>query len=285
MTERDSLVLNFGDEDEDKCNVGISFEIDKTPCKPNDTVSIYIYGSETDLQYLKLFQEDKDLGLGKLEIQNTTKTENISFNESSYAETKYTINNINSAVATTSILKLQKKSIVSLYAKGSNISTIKKGNSCVGINDNDSLLYGSIDINYEAEKVYKLYTWKAPNVTSTTIYPFFITNKDNEESEYSVTDNFEITVEKNLNQEVDIKFIVKDVANDRLIKDAEVTISQPNNNDFVDKNGTTDDKGEVIFKLMQGETFNIKILATGYIDSDKDYLNNDVFTVPTADEE
>lgn len=282
MTERDSLVLKFGDSDgtgdsdSSDCVTDISVTIDKTPCQANDTVLIYIYGSETELQFIKLFQENQDLGLGQLNIQNTTENENITFNNSTIAQTKYSIRSITSLIASTEILALNNKQIQSIFSAGSRIPSIKKGDLCVGVANVNQSLYGSMDIQYEANKVYKLYKWIAPNVENTTTFPFFVLDKSSELSEYEVSETFEVKVEKSLNQEVDIKFIVKDVANGQLIAGASVTI--------LNQTQTTDNKGEVVFKLMQGQTYNIATVAKNYIDSNKDYLNNDVFTVPTADE-
>lgn len=284
MSIHSSLSVDFGDE-EKECQYDIFVEVDKNPCKPNETVTIKIYGSNyIDLQYIKLFKEEQDLGLGIIKNVVESESENIVFDDSIFATTKYPIHSFNSAIAATSILKLNDKMIESLYTAGSQIFISKYGDSCVKLSDNSDKLYGSIDLDYNANKNYKEYRWKAPNIQSTITYPFFVLDKETEDSEYEVIDKLSITVEKSTRANIDVKFIIKDIANDRTIKDAQIIIDQEENEDFESLSGVSDDNGEVIFNLMQGETYQIYTIAEGYIDSDKDYINNDTFTVPTSDE-
>jgi len=281
MSVHDSLVVKFGDEEKD-CQYNIFVEVDKNPCKPNETVTIKVYGANyIDLQYIKLYKEEQDLGSGQLKIVVDNEVENIVFDETIYAATKYPIQNINSTIATTSILKLDNNLIQNVFTAGSQLVAKKYSDSCIRLADTDTKLYGSVDIDYEASKSYKEYLWQAPNIDTTITYPFFVLDKETELDDYEIIEKFNITVEKSSNVMVDVKFYVKDIANDLIIKNAQVTISQPDNSDFETIQETTNEDGYIIVSLMQGETYNIHTLATNYIDSENDYISNDSFTVPT----
>lgn len=78
----------------------------------------------------------------------------------------------------------------------------------------------------------------------------------------------------------DIVLIIKDIVSDEIIKDANVVVSL---NGIQTYSGVTNSNGKVtIPDLIVGSTYDLKVTATNYLDSDVDYLNNDSFTVPST---
>jgi hypothetical protein len=75
--------------------------------------------------------------------------------------------------------------------------------------------------------------------------------------------------------DVNVKFTVKDIANDSVIPGAIVNITGHGVNLTKIANGL----GEITATLKKGNTYNLKTTASGFTDSDVDYLNNDSVTI------
>lgn len=288
---KDSLVIDFGDEtEENECEFKLKIEIKDNPCKSEAQVKIRVLGKDIEyLNNIELYAEENKLSNAVFNISNETEIENITFDDSIYSKTTYTIGQINSAVAATSLLEIitqDKQSIINVkYSSGSNVYLVKEGDICVKVSEiltqseaaSYSPLYGSVDITYQAHKIYKEYTWKAPLVESETelSVPFFVFYQGGK------VENFNIVVQPKY-QPIDIKFTIKDIQNESIIPNARVHIT--NIALGYSEQQTSNEKGECIFTLIPGETYNIETTAEGYINSNQDYINNDSFVVPVPTE-
>lgn len=273
-----NLNIDFGETSD--CSYELTTEVISSPSPPNTKVYIRVYGASIDkLQNILVFKEAQGLGLGSIKITQEDVLENIVFDNSVYSKTKFPISSINNAIAATSLISVRNKSLITLESSGSFLNMQKSGDICVKIVNITENIYGSVDLNYKANKIYKEFVWTTPNVTAGTSFPFFVLD-DGE-----VIDTFNISVEIGSSYEaIDVKFIVSDIANDRIVKDATVRIIQSGNSDFTPLEDTTNENGEVIFSLFPGQTYQIKTTADGFIDSDLDYISNDSFTVPVVTE-
>ena len=76
----------------------------------------------------------------------------------------------------------------------------------------------------------------------------------------------------------DITLVIKDIVSDSEIAGATVVVEYNSIQIF---SGAANSQGRVTLQdLTIGASYDIKITATNYLDSDSDYLNNDSFTVP-----
>lgn len=279
MSDLPKTSLNIDFDETSECSYNIATEVETSPSPPNTKVYIRIYGSSSEkLQNINLYKEAQNLGSGNLKITKEDLSENIVFNDTVYAQTKYPIYSITDATAATALLAIKNKRLSIIHSSGTNLNVQRSGDICIKIAGNTESLYGSINLEYKAHRIYKEYIWTTPNITTTTEYPFFVVDTG------EVVDTFNIKVEVQSDVIVDIQFVVSDIANDRPVKDAIVRITQPDNPSFIALEDTTNDNGEVIFSLVSGQTYDIKTTAEGFIDSDLDYISNDTFTVPVVEE-
>ena len=273
MATHESLTIQFGEESE--CDYGYMVEIISTPCKTKDLVYIRLYAkSFEELENVYIYQEDESLGTGILKSKTESKTENITFEESAYAKTTYPIQTFSQATASTKIIYINNNKLKLLYNKGTIVNLEKINDVCLKIKNNSKLLYGSVEIDYVANKKYREYKWYAPNVELTTTYPFFVVD----ENEEKILEKFNIEVQNKEN--IDVKLIIKDIANDVLLPDANIEIWIEDNPNFERLTGISDENGEAIFNLTTETTYNLKVTKEGYLSTNEDYINNDKFTVP-----
>lgn len=273
MATHESLTIQFGEESE--CDYGYMVEIISTPCKAKDLVYIRLYAkSFEELENVYIYQEDVSLGTGILKSKTESKTENITFEESAYAKTVYPIQTFSQATASTKIIYIKNNKLKLLYNKGTIVNLEKINDVCLKIKNNSKLLYGSVEIDYIANKKYREYKWYAPNVELTTTYPFFVVD----ENEEKILEKFNIEVQNKEN--IDVKLIIKDIANDVLLPDANIEIWIEDNPNFKRLTGISDENGEAIFNLTTETTYNLKVTKKGYLSTNEDYINNDKFTVP-----
>ena len=273
MATHESLTIQFGEESE--CDYGYMVEIISTPCKTKDLVYIRLYAkSFEELENVYIYQEDESLGTGILKSKTESKTENITFEESAYAKTVYPIQTFSQATASTKIIYIKNNKLKLLYNKGTIVNLEKINDVCLKIKNNSKLLYGSVEIDYVANKKYREYKWYAPNVELTTTYPFFVVD----ENEEKILEKFNIEVQNKEN--IDVKLIIKDIANDVLLPDANIEIWIEDNPNFERLTGISDENGEAIFNLTTETTYNLKVTKEGYLSTNEDYISNDKFTVP-----
>ena len=273
MATHESLTIQFGEESE--CDYGYMVEIISTPCKTKDLVYIRLYAkSFEELENVYIYQEDESLGTGILKSKTESKTENITFEESAYAKTTYPIQTFSQATASTKIIYIKNNKLKLLYNKGTIVNLEKINDVCLKIKNNSKLLYGSVEIDYVANKKYREYKWYAPNVELTTTYPFFVVD----ENEEKILEKFNIEVQNKEN--IDVKLIIKDIANDVLLPDANIEIWIEDNPNFERLTGISDENGEAIFNLTTETTYNLKVTKEGYLSTNEDYISNDKFTVP-----
>ena len=273
MATHESLTIQFGEESE--CDYGYMVEIISTPCKIKDLVYIRLYAkSFEELENVYIYQEDVSLGTGSLKSKKEDKTENITYDESAYAKTTYPIQTFSQATASTKIIYINNNKLKLLYNKGATVNLEKINDICLKIKNNTKLLYGSVEIDYVANKKYREYKWYAPNVELTTTYPFFVVD----ENEEKILEKFNIEVQNKEN--IDVKLIIKDIANDVLLPDANIEIWIEDNPNFKRLTGISDENGEAIFNLTTETTYNLKVTKEGYLSTNEDYINNDKFTVP-----
>lgn len=272
----DSLVIDFGDDDDgSKCTYGYLVEKDKTELYANEKLTIKVYAINSSLlSGITIYKEAVSLGNGVLMQTVESVTENIGFEGSKYSSVTYPISSITSANAATSLLTINNKQMQVVYTAGSYITLNKLQDVCVIANTSEDL-YGSIDVTYIANKTYKQYVWTAPVVAKEISFPFFVLNN----GEVLEIFNIKVKVDAATTTEVDVKFVVKDIANDMLIPNANITIYE-HNTLIPYKTGISDSNGECIFRLYKGQTYDLKTIANNYIDSDKDYINNDTITIP-----
>jgi len=276
MADNTSLEISFTDSIEE-CDYGIIFEPDPNPAREGDKVKIYLYGaSKEELDKTRLYYGSSDLGMGspvKTEIEEDYE-ESIYFNDTNIVKTKYPFSTINSSIASTEIVIKNGNKIESYLPKGETVDLTKESDACINIKE---IVTGSIKINYNASKKYKTYNWDVPNIDTDTEFPFYVVREGHEPQEESLIAKISDSYEN-----VDVKLIIKNIANDQIIKDAQVTVTKQGTDPEV-LNDVSDENGECVFSLTPNATYDLRVTAVGFIDSNNDYLNNDSFRVPTPD--
>jgi len=272
-----SLLINFSDLD--ACDYGIKFEYSPSPAEPGKQVKIKLYGaSKEELDKTRLYYGSQDLGKGSFIKTESILSyrESIYFNEENLKLTKYPFNEIKSATASSELIIIEDDIITSFAPRGESINLHKEKDACVNIKE---IVTGSIEVSYDAIKKYKTYNWTAPNVVVDTEFPFYVVREDHDPQEES------ILVSSETYDPVDVKLIIKDIANDRLISEADITITKENDIEFEPIIGKSDINGEFIANnLIPNQEYNLLVTKEGYIDSNLDYLNNDTFKVPVIEE-
>jgi len=270
-----SVVMEFKENSE--CEYGVNVIVEDSPASPGDDVEIHVYAStKAILSSCVIYNGSTSMGKGgSISSESDSIIENIFYSNNRYGKSTYPLNTITTQIASTEIVEIKNDLISNLYTKGSIISAIKKGDICLDISNSNA--NGSVSVSYSYYIYKKTYSWIAPEIESDEVeYPFFL------EKEGKIVDDFSIVVsDKTKGEDDDIKFIIKDIANDALIKDASVTISS-SDDDFITLTDTTDINGEVVFTLSQGDSYSILINHAEYISSDTDNINNDTFTVPKS---
>jgi len=289
---QDSLVLNF--KDDDKYTYGIKVYVDapsykdsdlfsktETTCKSGEKVYIYVAAATlNELQNIFVYDSTTSMGIGTAGTESGTIDENIYFDDELISKTDKPISKINTATAATILINLGVPSPSTIINKGDIVTLIKNTDSSVKVNNNNLKITGSVNLNYDYLIKYKKYEWTAPTPDIETEYPFSVYNNGILEDTFSIT----VTVDE-VAPIVDVKLVIKDIANDSIISNANINITCEDIDDFLEKKGISDENGECSFKLQSGETYQLKVTANGYISSDIDYLNNDSFTVPIPESE
>jgi len=291
---QESLVLSFSDDDKEYA-YGIKVYVDtpeykdndlfsntETSCKPNEKVNIYVAAATVnELKNIVLYDGVANMGLGTAGTESNTIDENIYFDDKIIAETDKPILSINTATAATALINLSALMPTIVMPKGELVSLIKNTDSSVKISNNTSKVVGSVDLNYTYSIKYKKYVWTAPNTDKETEFPFSVYNNGTLEDTFSIN----VVPDDEVAPIVDVKLVIKDIANDSIISNANIAINCDDIDNFVEKTSISDENGECVFELQSGKTYQLKVTANGYISSDIDYLNNDSFTVPIPENE
>lgn len=264
---KDSVTVNFGDT-KATCDFTPYVEVETSPCKSNDIVLIKLFAKEmSDFTNLKIYYGSNPLSGGNVKFLNDIEIESSVFDDSYSGKTKKPINIINSVTATSEIVTFSNNTFLNVYNIGVNIPCLITGDICFQAT-NTKKLFGSVDVAYQYKIYQKEYQWIAPYVTKNTLYPFYVLYNNKKLT------TFTIEVQP-LSVQKDITLVVKNVANDVVIQSANITITDGTNI----YTGVSDTNGECIFSLYTNINYDVIITASGFIDSNIDYLNNDSFTI------
>lgn len=267
MMVKDSVTVNFGDTKTD-CDFTPYVEVKTSPCQSNDTVLIKLFAKKmVDFTNLKIYYGSNPLSGGNVKFLNDVETEGTVFEDSYSGKTKKPINVINSVIATSEIVTFSNNTFLNVYNAGVNIPCLITGDICFQAT-NTKKLFGSVDITYQYKMYQKEYRWIAPFVTNNTSYPFYVLYNNKK------LQTFHIEVQPSSIKK-DITIVIKNVANDATIPGASIVINGGGKVFY----GTSDINGKCDFTLFTNINYNVEVSASGYIDTDKDYLNNDSFVI------
>jgi hypothetical protein len=270
MADSATLIVEFNEEDS-TCAYGVTAKIEPDPVMSGNIVSIYIYAKDSvELNKLRLYEGSRDMGMGGMhKIETGDMEESLNLSDASYVTASEPIKTTSLITAASEILEINESVLDTLYTKGAVIPISKIGDLCLGLKADH--LYGSVLAKYTFYKKYKKYEWLAPDVDVETIFPFFVLKSGKVSLPLDVT-----VIPKS--EPIDVLMVIKNIANEEIISGAIASIYQ---NDVLIDSQVTDLKGECVFlQLMTTETYDLKVTATGFIDSELDHLNNDSFTIP-----
>jgi len=273
-----TLVIDFGGESE--YQYGLQVYVDKNPCTPGDIVNIYVYAANsTRLQNVKIYKESESLGTGTSGSETDSKEETIKFEDFNTSKLSEPISSINSSNAASALLYYSSDGFTTEYSKGASLTLNVVDD--IGVNiDNCKNVYGSVYVDYTYKKHYKKYPYTvSSSLEEDTEIPFFL------EDNGQIVDNFFLKVIVSQFEEIPVDIIIKDIANDSLISNATVEITESFGDNPQTFEQTTDSNGKCTFTLKPGKTYTSKITHDDYIDSDLDRINNDTFTVPIDETE
>lgn len=271
MTKKVSLVANYNIQEE--CP-WVLFELSKTEVLPGSTVEIRLWAAEQDmLTSYALYKGADTWGAGQYEYYSTRQCEEeLDFAESSVFQLKRPILSIVSANATSDVMYIDESTNLPVVwaSQGSDVKDrlIQSGGSCISPVDG-KVLYGTIRCTYEHAPWKRYWTWKVGEHDTGTHWFFWYKNTE-------LYHKFAVQLPKWSGvfpeEPRDVLIKVVDSVNKSSVNNAKVYLNGQHK-------GTTNSVGELIIYDLPAGTYDMKIVAPGYIPSDQDALDNDVLEV------
>ena len=271
MTKKVSLVANYGLQDD--CP-WVLFELSKSEVLPGSTVEIRLWAAEQDMliPYV-LYKGAQNWGVGSYTYYSSNQCEEeLDFAEKSVVQVKRPVFSIVSANAVSDVMYIDENTNLPVVwaSMGSDVTArlVQSGGSCFSTIDGH-VLYGTIRCKYIHAPWKRYWTWTVGTHDTGTHWFFWYKNGElNHKFSVQLPDwAGEFSGELK-----DVLLKVVDSASKGSIKGAKVYLNGVHK-------CTTNASGECIIYNVPPGTYDLKITATGYMDSDKDSLANDILEV------
>ncbi len=251
---------------------GVLFEVPTQQIVAGDTVELRLWGGTRDLLLPYTLYKGTDT-MGSGEIYETTlpqATVIIDFAETYNHQFEWPYLTIDEVLAINEIQYEDEDGDIATWAHKGELITprfARNGYSCIYAMDRIAL-YGSISAKVTRSPVYKRWYWTVP-AGSEGLHWFFIYKGNDLTNKFSI----ELPDLTATDQELrNITLTIRDKDTDALLPGTQV---------FIDglSAGVTDAYGQLpVTDIVQG-THTLKLISSGYLDSDDDNLNNDSFEV------
>lgn len=292
MGQTANLLINFNDSEITECG-GRIFEITDTSYEPGKRITFRIWGVTDGLiRDVSLKQGcGQSLGSGKWgTLWNSEYTETLSFDNTNKVQLTYPMAKLLNTVAESSFVSINEEGESSCISSGggsvnrghfylpshrkgrSNLllsKTLQKiGNSCIGVKDETIKLSGTVKVRYNRAPFYKSWYWTPPNRTAD--YWFYI--YDGQRVIHSFKISITGTDEDTSSEFREVTLHISDWVSEASLDGASI---------YIDGNykGLTDSEGKWTWTRAAVGYHTIKIVKSGYVNSDEDDLDNDEFVV------
>ena len=246
-------------------------EITPSPYTQGQEIQITAWGS--DIRSLRLYVGSESLGTGNIVSLTATEqkiTETVEFNGSTTQSLDNVIDHITKVTAQTEITAKKTSGTTYTYKSSGSVVPFKKiGGSCVGVDTDKEVYYGTVLVAYDRSDSGKRWKYILPN-KSGTLY-FFVKDGNDVVSTFTVLIGGTSGVAYR-----DVTLVYTDVVTEIAVADATVIIDEDLE---TEQTGTTDALGKVTFLTVKTGTHYIKSTKSGYLDTDADDLDNDEILV------
>ena len=246
-------------------------EITPSPYTQGQEIQITAWGS--DIRSLRLYVGSESLGTGDVVSLSDTEqkiTETVEFNGSTTQSLDNVIDHITKVTAQTEITAKKTSGTTYTYKSSGSVVPFKKiGGSCVGVDTDKEVYYGTVLVAYDRSDNGKRWKYILPN-KSGTLY-FFVKDGNDVVSTFTVLIGGTSGVAYR-----DVTLVYTDIVTEIAVADATVIIDEDLE---TEQTGTTDILGKVTFLTVKTGTHYIKSTKLGYLDTDADDLDNNSILV------